>query len=253
MAMRYFLKQSIIITILTIFAAQLSAQNDKLFLHNDSKIVGKLLHYKPGDSIHFELNNGEKIVFAEKDVKRIVMAEIKQAKEYRFREKGFYNATYVGFSFGKSKIPWSSQNQLKAGISLENITGYQLNRWIGAGVSIGYDNYYITGNDANVISVGSEVRGYLTKQNTALYYRIGGGVGFPMADTKDGLNLSGFKGGLMLHPAIGVRFGASPKMNFFIDLGTKFQQVHFNQIFEWSENRYTITYQRWILRGGLMF
>lgn len=230
-----------------------SAQTDKLYLKNDSKLVGKLLHYQPGDSIQFELSNGQKIVLAEKEVQRIVMADIKTPKPYNFKERGFYNATYFGFNFGKSPTNWGAINSFRLGISAENITGFQFNRWLGAGLILGYDNFYVANNDAHTVSIGSELRGYLSQQNTSFYYRIGGGIGFPLANKNDALNLTGHKGGFMLHPAIGIRLGSSPKIRYFIDLGTKFQRVHFDQNNGWSENQYTILYQRWVLRGGILF
>ncbi len=242
-----------ILFLLSFSAVHLTAQTDKLYMHNNSQFVGKLISYQPGDSVKFQLSSGLIVVFPENTVKRIVMGELKVEKAYAFRERGFYNATYLGMSFGKSQIPWSNDSQLKIGASVENNTGYQFNRWLGAGLSVGYDNYYLTNIDANVLSIAAELRGYLSKQNNSIYYRVATGAGFPLVDTKDGLNLSGHKGGFMCHPALGVRFGASAKMNFFMDFGAKFQRVHFNQINPWNENRYTITYQRWIMRGGFMF
>ena len=57
----------------------------------------------------------------------------------------------------------------------------------------------------------------------------------------------------MLQPTLGLRLGASARYNFFLELGARFQQVHYNFSNEWVENRYKVTYQRWILRGGIVF
>jgi hypothetical protein len=180
------------------------------------------------------------------------MEDLKTHKPYNFREKGIYNVTYFGVSFGKTQLPWSPA-ETHLGIGLENVTGYQFNRLVGVGLGVGYDNYYVTGTDANVLSVFSAVRGYMSQHPTTGYYSFSGGIGFPLVNTKDNLNLSGHRGGFLVHPAIGLRFGASARMNFFADIGVKVQRIYFNQITEWTENRYKITYQRWILRGGLMF
>jgi hypothetical protein len=228
----------------------LNAQNDKVYLNNDTRLVGKIMYYKPNDTLIIEMKNGQTLFFLDKDVKKIVMGETKVEKPYAFRERGLYNITYFNLNFGKK----SYNGAPNLGVALQNTTGFQFNRWLGAGLGLGLDNYYVEGNDGNVLSVYSEIRGYLNADNRAFYYSVAGGVGFPLVQKSDrNSNLTGHKGGLMVHPAIGLRFGASPKFNFFMDIGTKFQRIKFDQINQWSENHFTVTYQRWVLRGGIMF
>ena len=250
-------KLFLLLLLLTSNAACLQAQRDKVILYGDSKFVGKLIFYRPGDSVQLQLNNGEIVTFPQRMVKQVVMEEVKAQKVkaekvYSFKERGVYNATYFNLSFGKTNYQYGS-NKPHLGVAIENITGFQFNRLLGAGLGIGFDNYYATGNDANVLSLFSEVRGYLSRQNTSPYYSFSSGVGFPMVNTKDNLNLTGHRGGLMVHPAIGLRFGASSHINFFADIGAKYQRIYYNQINDWSENRYRITYLRWVLRGGIVF
>ena len=241
-----------LLLLLTINAACLQAQRDKVILYGDSKFVGKLIFYRPGDSVQLQLKNGEIVTFPQRMVKKVVMEEYKAEKAYTFKERGVYNATYFNLSFGKTNYLYGS-NTSHIGVAIENITGFQFKRLVGAGLGLGFDNYYATGNDANVLSVFGEVRGYLSRQNMSPYYSFSSGVGFPMVNTKDNLNLTDHRGGLMVHPAIGLRFGASSKINFFADIGAKYQCIYYNQINTWSENHYRITYLRWVLRGGIMF
>lgn len=241
-----------ILCILLSSISHVHAQRDKVYLKNDTKLVGKLVLYRPGDSVQIQLANGQILGFSDKEVQKIVMEDLKTNKPYEFREKGVFNVTYFGLSFGKTHLLWSPADTY-LGINVENVTGYQFNRFVGAGLGIGYDNYYVTGIDANVVSVFSAFRGYMSKHPTTGYYSLSGGIGFPIVNTKDNLNLSGHRGGFLVHPAVGLRFGASARMNFFADIGVKIQRIYFNQITEWTENHYKITYQRWILRGGLMF
>ena len=244
-----------LLLLLTMNAACLQAQRDKVILYGDSKFVGKLIFYRPGDSVQLQLNNGEIVTFPQRMVKKVVMEEVKEVKAekvYSFKERGVYNATYFNLSFGKTNYQYGS-NKSHLGVAIENITGFQFNRLVSAGLGIGFDNYYATGNDANVLSLFSEVRGYLSRQNTSPYYSFSSGVGFPMVNTKDNLNLTGHRGGLLVHPAIGLRFGASSKIHFFADIGAKYQRIYYNQINTWSENHYRITYLRWVLRGGIVF
>lgn len=239
---------------LTINAACLHAQRDKVILYGDSKFVGKLIFYRPGDSVQLQLRNGEMVTFPQRMVKKVVMEEPKAEKIYSFKERGIYNASYFNLSFGKSSYLYGS-NASHLGVAFENITGFQFNRLIGAGLGIGLDNFYATENDANVLSIFGEARGYLSRQNRSPYYSFSSGVGFPLVNKKDNvnLNLTGHRGGLMVHPAIGLRFGGSSKINFFADIGAKYQRIYYNQINNRSENHYRITYLRWILRGGIVF
>jgi hypothetical protein len=154
----------------------LNAQRDKVYLKNDTKLVGKLVLYRPGDSVQIQLANGQIVGFSDKDVQKIVMEDLKTDKPYNFREKGIYNVMYFGLSFGKTQLPWSPANN-HLGISVENVTGYQYNRFVGAGLGIGFDNYYLTGTDANVLSVFSAFRGYMSQHATTGYYSLSGGMG----------------------------------------------------------------------------
>jgi hypothetical protein len=231
----------------------LNAQNDKVYLNNDTRLVGKITYYKPNDTLILEMKNGQTLFFLDKDVKKIVMGETKVEKPYAFRERGFYNITYFSINFNKSNYRYNN-GEILAGVALQNTTGFQFNRWLGAGLGLGLDNYNVIGNDANVLSVYSEIRGYLNADNQAFYYSVAGGVGFPLVQESDKTaNLTGHKGSFMVHPAIGLRFGASPKFNFFMDIGTKFQRIKLDQISQLFENHFTVTYQRWVLRGGIMF
>ena len=61
------------------------------------------------------------------------------------------------------------------------------------------------------------------------------------------------RGGVFIQPTIGLRFGASARYNFFAELGARFQEVRYDFSNQWIENNYKVTYQRWILRGGILF
>ena len=242
----------IIIALLTFTTTkQICAQTDKVYLHNETRLMGKIVYYKPNDSIKIELKNGQILAFSDKEVKKIIMGELKAEKPYNFKERGFYNATYFNTLFGKTSYQYGG-GKTQLGIGVQNISGFQFNRWIGAGLGIGLDEYY-TASDATVLTIFGEIRGYLTPDNHAFYYSVASGVGFPLKEKMDNiLNITGYKGGFMFQPAIGLRFGASAKFNFFADIGTKFQHISYDQI-TGSENHYKITYQRWILRGGIIF
>jgi hypothetical protein len=241
------------VIILSQFAVQLQAQtkqyNDVVYLNDGSKIRGRILNYKPDESVLVALSTGQEVKFLAKDVKKVVMdlpVVAKAPEPYAFKERGLYNATSFALSFGKSFYT----NNL--GVGLQHSIGYQFKRILGAGVGVSYENLYIQNSaEGRMFSVFGEVRGYLSQHNTAFYYNVAGGMAFPVAKASE--NLTNLKGGLLIYPAVGMRFGASKRYNFFVDIGAKMQQVSYSSLNEWSENHYAVTYRRWVVRGGILF
>ena len=116
---------------------------------------------------------------------------------------------------------------------------------------MGLNSYYFSHGESNVLSIFGEYRGYLSKRNTSEYWTLAAGFGQPLKNKNE--NLTNFKGGFMVQPTVGWRFGASRRYNFFADLGFRLQQVQYQSNNTWSENHYKVTYRRWILRGGILF
>ena len=241
-------------TYLLLYAVQLKSQNnnysDKVYLNNGSLLVGKIVYYQPNDTLKLELANGLIAQFLPQQIKKIQMTEgvggktSRVEKPYNFKEKGIYDALSFGINLGRS-------NGSHLGSGFQNVIGYQFNRLLGSGLGIGYDSYYLNNGESNVLSVFAEGRGYFSQRNTAEYWTFAAGYGQPMAIKDD--NLTNLKGSFMLQPTIGLRFGASSRYNFFADLGFRIQQVQFESNNTWSDNHYTVTYYRWILRGGILF
>ena len=107
------------------------------------------------------------------------------------------------------------------------------------------------GGNANVLAAFGEVRGYFSKRPFAEFFNLAVGYGHPMKTANAGITERG--GGLLIQPSIGLRLGASERYNFFVELGARFQKVHYAYSDRWVENKYTVNYQRWILRGGIVF
>jgi hypothetical protein len=241
------------IALLSQFAVQLQAQNkqfkDIVYLYDGSRLTGNVLSYKPDESILLELSSGQQLIFLAKNVKKVVMSmpSIEKVNEpYEFKERGLYNASSFSLSFGKSTFSNA------VGVGFQHSVGYQMSRLLGAGVGMSYENLYLQNSaEGRIFSVFGEIRGYLSKHNTAFYYNLAGGMAFPVAKASE--NLTGHKGGLLVYPAFGMRFGASKRYNFFMDIGAKIQNVSYNALNEWQQDYYTVTYRRWVLRGGILF
>jgi hypothetical protein len=238
-----------------LYAAHIKAQqiefSDKVYLKNGSRIVGKILFYQPEDTVQVKVESGQILRFAPQQILKVRMSEIAGVKTsraerpYSFKERGMYDALSFNINLGRSSY---SANQ---GIGFQNVVGYQFSRLVGTGIGVSYDSYYIANGQSDVISVFGEYRGYLNKRNTTEYITFAAGYGHPKSNKNE--ILTNRKGSFMVQPTIGLRFGASNRYNFFADLGFRWQQVRFEEINTWRENRYTVMYRRWILRGGILF
>ncbi len=243
-----------IVSFLFLYAAHIKAQqnefSDKVYLKNGSLIVCKIVFYQPNDTVQVQVASGQIVRFAPQQVRKIKMSESAEIKTsrvlrpYNFEERGLYDALSFNVNLGRSSVS-------HLGFGFQNVIGYQFNRLVGSGLGIGYDAYYLNNGESNVLSIFGEYRGYLSKRNTAEYWTFAAGYGHPMGIKND--NLTNLKGSFMLQPTIGYRFGASSRYNFFADLGFRLQQVRYESNNTWSENHYTVTYRRWVLRGGILF
>jgi len=228
---------------------------DIVHLKDGSEFRGKIIEYKHGDYLKIEILGGQTVEFPAKKVKKVVQQPYGQAafvpkvvktREYRFRERGIYNETYVNLP--QSYLAWGSWN---VGLGIHHVTGYQFNRWIGAGLGLGFDGYYL-GYGENIIPVYAEARGYFTQKNTAPFYSVALGYGFVPKNEQNGF--SDTKGGMMFNPNIGWRFGASPTANFTLALGYKLQKASFTEQ-RWGSSIFkrNYTYNRLNVKLGLLF
>ena len=57
----------------------------------------------------------------------------------------------------------------------------------------------------------------------------------------------------MIHPAIGLRLGGSDNANFVVDIGYKLQKAEFETDWIWEQNVRKMTFNRIVLRTGILF
>jgi len=227
---------------------------DIVHLKDGSEFRGKIIIYKHGDYLEMEILGGQVVEFPAKKIKKIVQQPYGQlayipktirVREYSFRERGIYNETYVNLPQGYNT--WSAW---EVGLGIHHVVGYQFNRWIGTGIGVGFDGYYI-GYGENVIPVYAEARGYFMKKNTTPFYSVALGYGF--SGRNDNRNLIKGSGGIMFNPNIGYRFGASAGANFTLSLGYKLQKASFTELRWQGTLKRNYTYSRLNLRLGLLF
>lgn len=171
--------------------------------------------------------------------------KLRPARKYAFKENGSYNETHISYVSGTLKYasvlnPGKFFENHARGFSLHHVTGYQHNRWVGAGVGLGVD-HYSEGFGYDIFPIYLEGRGYFLKEKVSPFYSVCFGYGFIWADHHYNAVI---KGGSYLNYSVGLRFGAHPRANVTLALGRKIQNVVL-------PNRYRIS--RLNLKLGLLF
>lgn len=237
---------------------------DVIYLKNGSVFRGNIAAYQPGEQVTIEIAGATPLIFKEGEILKIrqerldavkkqelqkptvVQEEKPKDKNYEFKERGWYNATYFALGSGQSN------GNVQFVVGLHNITGFMLKRQLGIGLGIGVDNYAV-GTGEVVYPIFAEARGYFTPTYRSFYYSVA--VGYGLAFKNDNNFVTRANGGYMFHPAIGVRFGASAESNITLDIGYKQQQAGFTREvpFTGEIDIREVTYRRLIVRAGLLF
>jgi hypothetical protein len=254
MKMKYFLILVYILLFGNLLLGQASeAKPDVVYLKNGSIFKGEILDYHPDKQLKLELSNSGIIITLEsKKVKKIIQGDVDSVnlkrveRPYHFREKGFYNATYVMANAGGSAFDVTETNY---GFGVQTSFGYQFHRLLGVGVGIGMD-YYYKGSGENFMPVFGEVRGYLFSKKWTPTYSFAVGHGFAFKD--EDRNITQADGGWMILPAIGIRMGGAKTMNFTLDAGVKIQKGKF-EFTNWEVTEHRMTYRRLVVRAGFIF
>ena len=251
------------------------AQNnnmDEVYLNNGSIFKGEIVEYKLGDELTFKLGDEQILVFNDKDILKIIQADgtvinpatanadikedavtmeagkpVREKKPFKLKSKGWYNSTYIAFAAGNDGTN-GGDGDFKLGSGLHNIFGKQFTRMWGLGLGIGLDNYSRRGE--TVVPVYLELRGYPLKKQQQYYYALAGGYGFTFK--RESFGITETEGGLMVHPAVGIRLGTPDGTNVNIDLGYKIQEAFFiEQLFSGDIEERDVTFQRIVLRVGM--
>lgn len=174
------------------------------------------------------------------------------AQNEPFKRK-FVNHTELGGLFGRVKYSYGTETdqvESKASITMQTFNGIQLNPRLSTGLTVGMDWY----KAALINPVAAGIRYDLTTKKNARLFAIadvGYGFGWFHQDS-DGYKT---KGGLMLNPGVGMKYGKPGGNAFTIALTYKRQNVHVNEPLMWEqtvrfEDR---VYNRLGLRIGMSF
>lgn len=231
-----------------------STEEVVVFLKSGTMFSGKVKEWKVGEQITIVTDAGNEFTFEGDAVDKIIQMKLyekslslKQEIPYNFKESGIYYA--IKGQFIKGNFGLRANENHGAGFSI--LMGTRYNRYIGVGVGVGYDSYSLDSGE-RVVPFFVEASGYLSPKHTTLSYGLA--AGYSLAFDNLDFNIIEAKGGMMVHPHIGLRFGKR-KMKYTLDLGYRFQKAAFTYRDIWdgrSRNEQRLLYKRVTLRFGVL-
>jgi hypothetical protein len=174
------------------------------------------------------------------------------------RTHPFVNYTELGGLFGRVAYPTgfgspTEQVENKVSLTIQNFNGVQLRPRLAVGGVVGIDWYA----NALLLPVGAGLRYDLTRaEQRSVNLFVSADVGYGLTwlnKASTGNELT--KGGLMLNPGFGLRFGKPGKGAFLLSLSYKRQTVDANKPLGWNDIRRDEhrVYNRLAVRLGLSF
>jgi len=223
-------------------------------LKDGTTFSGEVKNWKVGKEITIISQAGNEYSFDGEDIEKIMEQKYYeknlnlQFKEpYNFKEEGIYYALRGHFIKGN----FGDRQNESHGAGISGLIGKRFNRFVGIGVGAGYDSYIVDSGES-VLPIFAELTGYFTPTNNSLSYGLAAGYGLAFANQDK--NIIDAKGGLMVHPNIGLRFGTK-SLKYTLDLGYKFQKAQFTFRNIWdgrSRFEQRLLYKRVTLRFGVL-
>ena len=226
------------------------AEQDMVYMKDGSVFVGKLKAYE--DEI-VKFQTGDVLAtISKKKIKKIVfkgqsltkLAEAKKVDDTNYARRGFYNISYASLNSGSDAFI----GEVVTGVGIGNITGKQINQYLGLGLGVAYNSMYV-GAGENLVPIFIDVRGYFREKKVSPFYNLG--IGYNFVFENEEKQITDAKGGIMIRPAVGFKIG-SAENSFIIDLGYNFSKAEFTRDFGWETRVNTMTYRRFELRIGLL-
>lgn len=234
---------------LHLLAQEQDLHEDVLYLKSGSVFRGKLISYDSEGMVVFQTYQGIQLGFEAPEVEKVVQEVLisKKGKDvqgntHSFPDEKMYHYLSGGFS----------ANYLAGGATLNIAVGYRYNRLLSLGLGTGIQNFEL-GYGRQMIPVYAEIRSFTTRKNISPMLAMKAGYGFAMKN--ESADITGAKGGALLAPEMGVRFGGRTA-HFTLSLALHFQWAKFEESFDWQPSARFVDemrYQRLEFRVGLMF
>ncbi len=215
-----------------------------LYLKDGSFLKGNLVEERT-TIMKWQLTNGDIVPIAMTHVDHIQKAKqnwVVFPDGKITPEKGNYHIFTTGVLAGKGGE--FQENPIGANL-FHFIKGVKFNQFLAVGIGTGLDVY-----DHEFVPVYLDIRGDILNQSITPYYALNAGYGFSfdMSGTRSDLN---YKGGMLVHPALGIRFSSRKRVAYLLEVGYKFQ--HGKIEYKNREITDKLTYRRLSLKAGIAF
>jgi hypothetical protein len=211
-------------------------------LNNGSILKGKLL-LMDEEVVKIEVLGGSIFVYPRSEVKEVKTSEVKTfsaTRNYEYGREGWYYGV-LGNINGAAE---------DGGGGISALGGFQYNNYLAAGLGVSFNQMSVN-NGVQTIPVFLDFRGNMSENPTTLFYSMGIGYSFARANTE--FDIIEAKGGLFMHPALGIRFDRFSGSSFLLDVGYQFQSVEITSQ-RWNGiNIDDVQYRRLTLRLGWIF
>jgi len=243
----------LVLVLFSVVAMQAQDQHSDVmvvYLKDGSKVEGFVEKWDYETKLYLKTEAGSIYEFPAASIDKVVqksLIEIESGPSYTFNETGIYYAWRAQGLIGNTGERFNET----PGYGFSFLAGYRHNRFLGLGIGVGYDKL-IDDSGEEVIPVFAELSGYMQPLNTSVSYSLGLGYSFAR-DNRD-FGITNASGGLLIYPAIGLRFGEG-KVKYTLDIGYKFQKATFTYLDPWdgrTSHEQRLTYKRLTLRFGIL-
>jgi hypothetical protein len=233
----------------TLYSQNRDTYNDLIVLKNGSKLYGSIIDYRVGGQVQIKLENGSILTFNDDVVTKIEIAgkNTKAEREYQFSTSTIYH------NFGIKIIPGNDviSDEPRYGTGLEYNIGYRFSNLalLGGGIAAEYFNY---GFNEFFFPVYMDFTSFFRKSPVSPFFRLQGGYSMLYTNSDNVIDKTG---GIMINPALGIKFQGNYGINYTLDVNFKYQQAKFTYLGTWGNQVFNreVNFQRLLLRFGMLF
>lgn len=229
-----------------------SAEEDMYIikLKTGSTFEAEILEWQIDEYITVKTKWNESLVLPTSAISKVMqkssLETIKKGKPYNFEETGLYYSGRLNLIAPNGGV----RGDEKFGFGFSASAGKKYSRLVAVGAGIGY-NKFLLGTGEGVLPVFVEYTSFFMPRHNSLFFNIQ--TGYSFAFKNEEFRITDAKGGLMVYPNIGLRYGKND-VKYTIDIGYKIQNAEFTYAADFSALRreQRLTYRRLSLRMGIL-
>lgn len=238
---------------ITLITSNINAQKyvvDVITLHNGDVYRGIIVEQPDSQIIRMNTFCQSTLNFNVNDITSVSSEELNLRRSgiklpFQYEPRGYVNITDFGLLIA------TGDNEQNAIFSVSSMNGYSFSSRFITGAGIGIDLY-----ETLIMPVYADTRVILMKSRLTPYAGLKAGYSFSLEDQAANWGESyDTRGGFTWGVGAGIFIWTSERSSFEINLSYRYQAIHTETSYEWSEQTsyYTTQYNRLELRLGVLF